>query len=47
VEDDGIGDKELLVAYSNKRCGKICGWMQYVSENEKSNRSSSREVDGE
>jgi len=28
VEDDRIGDKELLVARSNERYGKICGELQ-------------------
>ena len=34
MEDSRIGDKELLVARGNKRCRKICGRMQFVSENE-------------
>jgi len=24
MEDDGVGDKELLVARSNERCREIC-----------------------
>ena len=26
-EDNGVGDKKLLVARSNERCRKICGWL--------------------
>ena len=32
VKDNEIGYKELLVAGSNKRYRKICGGVQYVSE---------------
>jgi len=28
VEDSGIGDEELLVARSNKRCGEVCDLYQ-------------------
>jgi len=34
VEDNRVGDKKLLAARSNKRCGKICGRMQYMLEDE-------------
>jgi len=34
MKDGRIGDKELLVARGNKRCRKIHGRMQFVSENE-------------
>ena len=34
MEDSGVGDKELLVARSNERCRKICGRVQFVSEDE-------------
>jgi len=34
MEDGRIGNKELLVARDNERCRKICGRMQFVSENE-------------
>ena len=27
VKDNRISNKELLVARSNKRCGKICGGL--------------------
>jgi len=32
VEDDRIGHQKLLVARSNKRSGKIRGWMRRLSE---------------
>jgi len=34
MEDSRIGDEELLVARSNKRCRKICERMQLVSKDE-------------
>ena len=34
MEDDRVGDKKLLVARSNERCRKICGWMWPMSGNE-------------
>ena len=34
MEDGRVGDKELLVAGSNKRCRKICRRMRLVSEDE-------------
>jgi len=34
MEDGRIGDEKLLVARDNKRCRKICGGMQLVSEDE-------------
>ena len=33
MEDSRVGDKELLVAGSNKRCREIYRRMQLVSEN--------------
>ena len=30
MEDNGVGDKELLVVRNYKRCWKICGRMWYV-----------------
>ena len=33
MEDNGVSNKELLVARDNKRCRKICGRMQYVMKN--------------
>ena len=47
VEDNGVGDKELLVARDYKRCWKICGRMWYVSEDEDQDGSTSREVEFE
>ena len=44
MEDNRIGDKELLVARSNERCRKICEQLWYVLENEKYDGSTSREV---
>ena len=46
MEDDRVGNEELLVARSNKRHWKICGWLLYVSEDEKHDRDTSRKVDG-
>jgi len=34
MEDSRVGDKKLLVAESNERYRKICGRVQFVSENE-------------
>jgi len=45
MEDDRVGDKELLVARGNKRCWKICKWMQYVLEDKEFDRDISGEVD--
>jgi len=45
MEDDRLGNKKLLVARSNDRCRKIYGWLWYMSENEKLNRGTSREVE--
>jgi len=47
MEDHRIGDEELLVARSNKRCRKICGRVRFVSEDEEYNRRSSKEVEAE
>jgi len=33
MENDGVGDKELLLARSDKRYKKICRGVQHVSEN--------------
>ena len=35
MEDGGIGDEKLLVAGYNKKCGKVCGRVQSMSEDEK------------
>ena len=35
VEDNRISDEELVMAKSNKRYRKICGWLWYVSKNKK------------
>ena len=34
MKDNRVGNKELLVARSDKECGKICGGMWYISEDE-------------
>jgi len=34
MEDDRVGDEELLVSRNNERCRKICGRMRLVSKNE-------------
>ena len=41
MEDDRVDDEKPLVARSNKKCRKICGWMWYMSENEDLNRGTS------
>ena len=35
------------MAGGNKKCGKKCGGIQYVSEDKKQNRGTSREVEVE
>ena len=35
MEDNGVGNKKLLVAKNNKRYKKVCKRMWLVSENEK------------
>jgi len=47
VEDDGVGDKELLVAKSDKRCRKICGGIWYVLENEEQDGITGRKTEFE
>jgi len=47
MEDDKVGDKELLMAWSDKGCRKICGQVWYVSEDEKKDKGISREVEVE
>ena len=44
MEADRVGNKKLLVAWSDKGCEKIYGWMQYVSKDEKLDRGISGEV---
>jgi len=34
VKDNEVSNKKLLVAGSNKKCKKICGGLQYMSEDE-------------
>jgi len=45
MKDNGIGYKKLLVAGSNKRYRKICGGVQYVSEDKGQNRGTSRKAE--
>ena len=45
IENNGAGNKKLLVARSNKRYNKIYRWIWHVLENKKFNRNTSREVD--
>ena len=45
MEDNGVGDEELLVAGSNKRYSKIYGEMQYVPENEKQDGIASKKAE--
>jgi len=44
MEDSRIGDKKLLVAWSDKRCGKICGGMQLMLEDEEQDRGTGGKV---
>ena len=37
MEDNGVGDKELLMAGSNERYRKICKWVWFILEDEKQN----------
>ncbi len=34
MEDGGVGNEKLLVAWSDEGCGQVCGGMQFMSENE-------------
>jgi len=38
-------DEKLLVTKSDKEYEKICEWIQYVSEDKESNKSTSRKTD--
>jgi len=38
VEDSGVGNEKLLVAWGNERCREICGRMQPMLEDEEQNR---------
>ena len=46
MKDNRVSNKKILVARDNKICREICEWMQYMLEDKKSDRSTSREVDG-
>ena len=39
-----IGDIKLLVAKSNKGCGKACRWIWYVLKNKKPYRNTGRKT---
>ena len=47
MKNNGAGDKELLVAGSNKECRKICRRMWYMLEDEELYGSTGGETDGE
>ena len=47
MKDGGAGDKKLLVAWSDKRCGKVCGRVQSMSEDEKQDGGTGREIEVE
>ena len=47
MKDSRIGDEKLLVAWSNKRCGKICRRVRPMSEDEESNRRTGRKTEVE
>ena len=34
MEDGRVGDKELLVARYNKRCGEVCRRIQFMPKDE-------------
>ena len=34
MEDSGVGNKKLLVAWSDEGCGQVCGRMRFMSEDE-------------
>ena len=42
MEDSGADDKKLLVAWSDKRYGKVCGRVRSMPEDEKQDRGTSR-----
>ena len=45
IEDNKVGDKKLLVARNDKKCGEIYRWIWYVLENKEPYRSTGREAD--
>jgi len=47
MEDGGVGDEKLLVAWSNERCGEICRRVRPMSENEEPNRRTGGKVEVE
>ena len=47
MKDNEVGYEKLLVAWSDKGCGKICGWLWYVPENEKLNRDTTSKTEVE
>jgi len=47
VKDNEVGDEELLVAGSDKRCRKICGEIQYVPKDEKQDGIAGRKAEVE
>jgi len=46
IENNGVGNKKLLVARSNERYGKVCKKVQSMLKDEKLYRTSSGETDG-
>ena len=47
MEDGGADDEKLLVARSDMKCGKVCGRGQSMSEDEKQDRGTGREIEVE
>ena len=47
MEDHRVGDEKLLVAKNDKRHGKICRRLWFVSKDEESDRGTNRKVDDE
>ena len=45
MEDGGISNEELLVAGSDKGYKKVCGGMRFMSEDEKLDGETGREVE--
>ena len=44
MEDGGAGDEKLLVAWSDKGCGEICGRVRFMLEDEEQDGGTSGEV---
>ena len=47
MEDSGAGNKKLLVARSDEGRRKVCGRVRSMSEDEKQDRGTGREIEVE